>query len=113
MSTYATQQVLAMELDRSHIGRLVQIITESWSLTGTLTRVDQHDNREWEIVYPERTLVPVSGVISTDLWIGPWTGRVIGNLPVTVEYTGAEIEDVDPVRQVAGPDVIRGELEAE
>ena len=113
MTAYATQQVLAMELDRSHIGRLVQIITESWSMTGYLSRVDQHDNREWEIVYPERRLVPCGGEIYTVLEIGPWTGRVIGNLPVTVEYLGAEIEAVDPVRQLAGPDVIRGELEAE
>ena len=112
MTTYHQEVILAMELNRSHIGKLVQIITDSWSMTGTLTRVDQHDNREWEIIYPERRLAPSGGEIYTVLEIGPWTGRVIGNQPVTVEYLGAEIGAVDPVRQLDGPDVIRGELEA-
>ena len=86
------EQVLAMELNRSHIGKLVQIITESWSMTGTLTRVDQHDNREWELIYPERRLVPSGGEIYATLRIGPWTGDVIGNQPVTVETVKGTLE---------------------
>lgn len=85
MARLIHETVLAMELDRSHIGKLVQIITDSWSMTGTLTRVGQHDNREWGIDYPARTLRPTSGEIYTVLFIGPWEGRVIGNQPVTVE----------------------------
>lgn len=92
MTTYHQETVLAMELNGSHVGRLVQIITDSWSMTGTLTRVDQHDNREWEIVYPARTLVPSGGEIYTTLTIGPWTGRVIGNQPVTVESVAGTLE---------------------
>lgn len=109
---YATRQVLAMELDRSHIGRLVQIITDSWSITGYLSRVDQHDNREWEFDYANGGLIPSGGAIYAELWVGPWRGELIGNQPVTVEYAGAEIEDVDPVRQLEGPEVIQGELES-
>lgn len=81
-----------MELDRSHIGKLVQLITDSWSMTGTLKRVDQHDNREWEIAYPSRALVPVRGEIYTTLHIGPWVGDVIGNQPVTVETVAGTLE---------------------
>jgi hypothetical protein len=81
-----------MELDRSHIGKLVQLITDSWSMTGTLKRVDQHDNREWEIAYPSRQLVPVRGEIYATLHIGPWVGDVIGNQPVTVETVAGTLE---------------------
>lgn len=90
--TYEQTTLLAMELDGSHVGALVQIITETWSMTGTLTRVDQHDNREWEIIYPERRLVPSGGEIYAELWIGPWRGQVIGNQPVTVERVKGTLE---------------------
>ena len=97
---YLRQHVLAMELDRSHIGRLVQLLAADWSVTGTLTRVDQYDNREWEIDYANGgALVPKGGEIYTYLKIGPWHGMVRGDQPVTVEYVGAEIEQVDPTRQ--------------
>lgn len=96
---FTQETILAMELDRRHIGKLVQLITESWSLTGTLRSVDQHDNREWEIDYANgRGLVPSGGEIYSVLTIGPWTGRVIGNQPVTVETahnTIAAPEDPD------------------
>jgi hypothetical protein len=109
---YATRQLLAMELDRSHIGHLVQLIAEDWSVTGYLARVDQYDNRDYEIDYANGgRLVPSGGEIYAYLKIGPWHGKVIGNQPVTVEYAGAEIDAVDPVRQVEAPDVIQGELE--
>lgn len=90
--TYHQEVILAMELNRSHIGKLVQMITDSWSMTGTLTRVDQHDNREWEISYPSRQLVPVRGEIYSTLQIGPWRGDVIGNQPVTVETVAGTLE---------------------
>jgi hypothetical protein len=89
---YHHEVILAMELNRSHIGKLVQMITDSWSMTGTLTRVDQHDNREWEIAYPSRQLVPVRGEIYATLTIGPWRGDVIGNQPVTVETVAGTLE---------------------
>lgn len=93
MTIYRQETILAMELDRSHIGKLVQIITESWSMTGTLARVDQHDNREWSIDYANgRGLVPSGGEIYTVLQIGPWEGRVIGNQPVTVETVAGTLE---------------------
>lgn len=85
--------ILAMELNRSHVGKLVQIITESWSMTGTLSRVDQHDNREWDIDYANGGgLIPRSGEIYTGLWIGPWRGEIIGNQPVTVETVRGTLE---------------------
>lgn len=89
---YDQVQLLAMELNGSHVGALVQIITDSWSMTGTLSRVDQHDNREWDIVYPERRLVPSGGEIYAELWIGPWRGEIIGNQPVTVERVAGTLE---------------------
>jgi hypothetical protein len=89
---YRQETLLAMELRQHHAGRLIQIITDSWSMTGTLTRVDQHDNREFEIVYPERRLVPSGGEIYAELWIGPWRGQVIGNQPVTVEVEAGTLE---------------------
>lgn len=89
---YHQEVILAMELGRSHIGKLVQIITDSWSMTGTLTRVDQHDNREWEVAWPSGNLVPSGGEIYAELWIGPWVGRVIGNQPVTVETVKGTLE---------------------
>ena len=92
MSAYHQEVILAMELDRSHIGKLVQIITDSWSMTGTLSRVDQHDNREWEVAWPSGNLVPSGGEIYAELWIGPWVGRVIGNQPVTVETVKGTLE---------------------
>ena len=97
---YLRQHVLAMELDRSHIGRLVQLLAADWSVTGTLRYVSQHDNKEWEIDYANGgALVPKVREIYATLTIGPWTGRVPGDQPVTVEYVGAEIEQVDPTRQ--------------
>jgi hypothetical protein len=91
--TYHHEVILAMELNRSHIGKLVQMITDSWSMTGTLTRVDQHDNREWEVDYSRgRRLVPVRGEIYATLTIGPWRGDVIGNQPVTVETVAGTLE---------------------
>lgn len=111
---YLRQHILAMELDRSHIGRLVQVLAADWSVTGVLKRVDQHDNRSWDIEYPSYRLVPSGGEIYTVLTIGPWNGRVMGNQPVTVEYVGAEIEQVDPARQperALDQDVIPGQLE--
>lgn len=92
VTMYRQETILAMELNRSHVGRLVQIITEGWSMTGTLTRVDQHDNREWEIIYPDYGLRPSGGEIYTTLNIGPWVGRVIGNQPVTVETVAGTLE---------------------
>jgi len=89
---YHQEVILAMELNRSHIGKLVQIITDSWSMTGALTRVDQHDNREWEIAWPSGNLVPSGGEIYAELWIGPWRGQVIGNQPVTVETVKGTLE---------------------
>lgn len=93
MTGITQETILAMELSRSHIGKLVQIITETWSLTGTLTRVDQHDNREWSIDYSRgRRLVPSGGEIYATLWVGPWRGDVIGNQPVTVETARGALE---------------------
>lgn len=90
---YEQETVLAMELNRSHIGCLVQIITEEWSMTGTLKTVDQHDNREWDIDYANgRRLIPRAGEIYAFLTIGPWEGRVIGNQPVTVERVAGTLE---------------------
>lgn len=106
MTIYRQEQILAMELDRSHIGRLVQIITDSWSMTGTLERVTQHDNRGWDIDYSNgRTLVPSSAEIWTVLRIGPWTGRLIGNQPVTVETVAGTLEA--PERASLGQDAER------
>jgi hypothetical protein len=85
VTVYRQEVILAMELDRRHLGALVQIITDSWSMTGTLNRVDQHDNREWSIDYASGGLVPSGGEITAELWIGPWRGVIIGNQPVTVE----------------------------
>ena len=93
MTVYRQETILAMELDRTHLGKLVQIITDSWSMTGTLKRVDQHDNREWSIDYANGGgLVPSGGEIYTELWIGPWRGRIIGNQPVTVETVKGTLE---------------------
>lgn len=93
MTGITQETILAMELSRSHIGKLVQIITETWSLTGTLTRVDQHDNREWSIDYSRgHLLVPSGGEIYATLWVGPWRGDVIGNQPVTVETVRGTLE---------------------
>lgn len=94
MTTYIQETVLAMELNRSHLGRLVQVITEDWSITGKLSRVDQHDNREWDIDYSgaARVLVPRSGEIYADLTVGPWEARVRGNQPVTVERVAGTLE---------------------
>lgn len=110
--TYHQEVILAMELDRRHIGKLVQMITDSWSMTGTLKRVDQHDNREWEIAYPSRRLVPVRGEIYTTLHIGPWTGDVIGNQPVTVETVKGTLEAPETATR-ALPNLITEEESAE
>lgn len=97
---YLRQHVLAMELDQTHRGRLVQVLAADWSVTGTLVYAVQHDNKEWEVDYANGgRLVPKVREIYTDLKIGPWQGRVPGDQPVTVEYVGAEIEQVDPTRQ--------------
>lgn len=98
---YVQETVLAMELDRRHIGRLVQIITDSWSMTGTLTKVDQHDNREWYYDFTTRHMIPKSGEIYTTLHIGPWRGDVIGNQPVTVERVKGTLEA--PERKAVEP----------
>lgn len=111
---YLRQHVLAMELNHPHIGRLVQVLSDEWSVTGYLEAVAQHDNRTFDIEYPSYRLIPSGGEIYTVLTIGPWRAEVIGNQPVTVEYVGAEITQVDPVRQpeiAPGPDVIPGQLE--
>lgn len=110
---YDQVQLLAMELDRSHVGALVQIITEEWSMTGTLTRVDQHDNREWDIDYANgRRLVPSGGEIYAELWIGPWRGHVIGNQPVTVERVAGTLEAPERTSTAdRNLDFIRGEIE--
>lgn len=93
MNRITQETILAMELNRSHIGKLVQLITDSWSMTGTLSRVDQHDNREWSIDYANYgRLVPSGGEILAELWIGPWRGEVIGNQPVTVETVAGTLE---------------------
>jgi hypothetical protein len=110
--TYHQEVILAMELDRSHIGKLVQMITDSWSMTGTLERVDQHDNREWEIVYPSRRLVPSGGEIYAVLKIGPWEGRIIGNQPVTVETVKGTLEAPETATK-ALPNLITEEESAE
>lgn len=110
--TYHQEVLLAMELDRRHIGKLVQMITDSWSMTGTLKRVDQHDNREWEIAYPSRQLVPVRGEIYTTLHIGPWVGGVIGNQPVTVETVVGTLEAPETATR-ALPNLITPEESAE
>lgn len=112
MTTYHQEVILAMELNRSHIGKLVQMITDSWSMTGTLQRVDQHDNREWEIAYPSRQLVPVRGEIYTTLHIGPWVGDVIGNQPVTVETVKGTLEAPETATR-ALPHLITEEESAE
>ena len=112
---YLRQHVLAMELNYSHIGRLVQVLAADWSVTGTLEAVAQHDNRSFDIDYANgHRLVPTGGEIYATLTIGPWRADVPGNQPVTVEYVGAEIEQVDPTRQPEippAPDVIQGQLE--
>lgn len=110
--TYHHEVILAMELNRSHIGKLVQLITDSWSMTGTLTRVDQHDNREWEVAYPSRRLVPVRGEIYATLHIGPWVGDVIGNQPVTVETVAGTLEAPETAAK-AIPNLITPEESAE
>lgn len=120
MTTYIQETILAMELNGSHIGRLVQIITEDWSITGTLSRVDQHDNREWEIDYSSlvRSVRRSGGEIYATLTVGPWEGRVIGNQPVTVETVKGSL--VAPERAAlmapdwrgANAEYLRGEIEA-
>lgn len=102
MNRITQETILAMELNRSHIGKLVQMITDSWSLTGTLASVDQHDNREWETRYPVRALVPVAGEIYSVVTIGPWTGRVMGNQPVTVETVAGTLEAPEWQRLTGG-----------
>ena len=87
------ENLTALELGRPHIGLLVKVVTDSFSIIGTLERVQHDDSKEWDLDGRPRRRE-----LSSLLRISGWTGAINPQQVVTVEWPeplqGAQLEEL-------------------
>ena len=104
--------IQVMDLDRRHIGKLIQFQTETVNVVGTLDRVDHRQEAYLEHGEIWWDLKPVRLTLDSTLTISGWTAVVDPRAVVTVQMGYRELEapprPEEPVQLAL--DIIVGEI---
>ena len=99
------ERVTVMDLNRSHIGKLVQFQTEEVNVVGKLDRVDHRQEAYLEHGETWWDLKPVRLILDTTLVISGWRAVVDPRAQVLAETLDALRRSARPVLLVAEEDV--------
>lgn len=103
------ERITVMDLDRSHIGKLIQFQTEEVNVVGKLDRVDHRQEAYLEHGETWWDLKPVRLILDTTLVISGWRAVVDPRAQVLVQMGYRELE-APPEPEQLELEIIVGEI---